>query len=1013
MRKFGLLGTSAMSSAALFGMSLAFAAPAHAQAPDPCAPASDGSVPAGCDTQAPEAGQASGSEQGVVVVGSRLRRNPYNTPDPIQLITRDEAVEAGFTSAADILQSTAVTGGQGQINNTFGGFVTAGGPGANTISLRGLGTTRTLVLLNGRRVAPAGSRGQVGSADLNVLPQAIIDRIEILSGGASSIYGSDAVAGVINIVTRANPEGLALEGQANVPEYGAGAQYRLSAVYGYRGERFRIAGSLEYYRRNALHIGDVDWARCQTQGRLSGAGGAPDSGSWIDPRTGQPQCYTTGTTGESGVTVNTIGTPNQNGALVDRAAGVPAGYTGICNRFRPDPTAGGTLPGYECVGGGTININVRDTFPGSILRNDFISPATVYTGFLQAAYQTDILGDAEIYGELLANRRNSSQDQNRQFTIDYPFGSPLIPVGLRFPTSFLGPQAGGITGNTPIGIRVFSNYGNYNNRQSVDFVKGIVGARGNLWGGWRYDAYVSKTWSDADYTTDLLLIDRLTASLDVVQNQNGTFSCRLPLPGCVAAPALTPAVVGGTFPQAWFDYVNAPVTGHTAYRERVANLTIDGPLFQLPGGMVQAALGIEQRQSRIHDQPGEDSVNSNLYGFTSSSPTIGSDSVWEVFGEVEFPILANVPFAHALTVTASGRYTEYRSSGGQETWKIGGLYAPTEWLSFRGNYGTSYRAPALFELYLGSTSGFQSQNNDPCNNWNTVQTPGTPRYVNCQSEVPANFVANSSIQVNQVGGAQANLQPETSDSYNLGIVLQPRLGERFGALSFSADYFHIRVENGVSQLGFSTILQQCYDDPDFRAESICNFAQRATTAPFGLTVTTGYINISSAKAEGIDFNLRYVVPIGPGRFRLNAALTKYIDRYTRALPTDTVEDNIGTVNNPEWTGTFNAAYEWGRWTVRYGLEWVDGTYSPADYIGVSDAVRETYDFQTRDYFLHNMSIRYQADRFGIILGVRNLFDAEPPTISAGAYNRIANAPLYSGYDPTGREFFINVSTSFR
>jgi outer membrane receptor protein involved in Fe transport len=1013
MKKFGLLSTSAMGSAALFGLSLAFAAPAQAQStPDACAPNADGTLPAGCD--APEAADAP-SEQGVVVVGSRLRRNPFNTPDPIQLITRDEAIEAGFTSAADILQSTAVTGGQGQINNTFGGFVTAGGPGANTISLRGLGTARTLVLLNGRRVAPAGSRGQVGSADLNVLPQAIIDRIEILSGGASSIYGSDAVAGVINIVTRPNPEGLSVEGQVNVPEAG-GEQYRASIVYGYRGERFRIAGSLEYYRRNALSMGDVDWARCQTQRRLTGAGAAPDSGSWIDPRLGGPQCYTTGTTGESGVTVNTLGTPNIAGATVDRAPGVPAGYTGVCNRFRPDATAGGALPGFECVGGGTINVNVRDTFPGSILRNDFISPATVYTGFLQAAYQTDILGDAEIYSEFLVNRRNSSQLQNRQFTIDYRFGSPLIPVGLRFPTTFLGPQAGGMTGLDPIGVRVFADYGNYENRQTVDFVKGIVGFRGNLWGGWRYDAYVSKSWSDGTYTTDLLLIDRLTASSDVVQNPNGTFSCRQPIPGCVAQPALTAAVVNGVFPQAWFDYVTAPVTGHTAYRERVANVTIDGPLFELPGGMAQLALGVEQRRASINDQPDENSVNSNLYGFTSSTPTVGSDSVWEVFGEVEFPILSNVPLAYALTVTGSARYTDYRSSGGQETWKIGGMYAPVQWLSFRGNYGTSYRAPALFEQYLGATSGFQSQANDPCNNWDTVQPVGSPRRANCQSEVPAGFVATSSIQVNQVGGAASNLQPETSDSYNLGVVLQPRFGERFGQLSLSADYFNIKVSNGVSQLGFGTILAQCYDDPDFRAESICGFATRSTTAPFGLQVTTGYINISQSKAEGIDFVLRYVVPIGPGRFRLNAQLTKYMDRYNRNLPTDPITDNIGTVNNPEWTGTFNAAYEWNRWTVRYGLEWVDGTYSPVDYLfaaGTSQAVRDTYDFETRDYFLHNMSIRYQAERFGIIMGVRNIFDAEPPTISAGAYNRIGNSPLYSGYDPTGREFFINVSTSFR
>lgn len=142
------------------------------------------------------------ADETIVVVGSRLRRDVYNSPSPIQVVTNEESIRAGFNATAEVLQGTAISGGNAQINNAFGGYVTNGGPGANTLSLRGLGATRTLVLLNGRRVAPAGSRGSVGSADLNVLPSALIDRIEVLRDGASSIYGSDAVSGVVNIITR-------------------------------------------------------------------------------------------------------------------------------------------------------------------------------------------------------------------------------------------------------------------------------------------------------------------------------------------------------------------------------------------------------------------------------------------------------------------------------------------------------------------------------------------------------------------------------------------------------------------------------------------------------------------------------------------------------------------------------------------------------------------------------------------------------------------------------------------
>src|ERR1044072_6770282 len=342
------------------------------------------------DTQADSSTQ--GGEGNIVVAGSRIRRDTYNTPEPITVITKQETTLAGFTSAANTLQSGSVTNGAAQINNSFGGFVTDGGPGANTLSLRGLGATRTLILLNGHRVAPAGSRGSVGSADLNVLPSAIINRIEVLKAGASSIYGSDAVAGVVNIVTETKVHGLQLEAQENVTQDCGGNEQRYSAVFGFNTDRFNFAGSVEYYKRAALKIGQRDWPQCQTQYRRPAATRTPGSGDLLDPLTGQSKCYPTGNTGESGVTINTIGTSSVSGAAVAHAPGVPATYTGACNRFRPDPTAGGGIPGYECVGGGTIGLNVRDTFTPAILNQDMVSPAEVMTGFAQASSDTEILG---------------------------------------------------------------------------------------------------------------------------------------------------------------------------------------------------------------------------------------------------------------------------------------------------------------------------------------------------------------------------------------------------------------------------------------------------------------------------------------------------------------------------------------------------------------------------------------------------------------------------------------------
>lgn len=962
--------------------------------------------------QSDEAEQASESEaQEVTVVGSRIRRNQFNGADPINLITRDEATAAGFNSTAEILQSTAVTGGTDQINDTYGGFVVNGGPGVNTVSLRGLGTTRTLVLMNGRRVAPAGSRGGVGAADLNVLPNAMIDRIEVLNTGASSVYGSDAVAGVINIVTRQNIKGITAEAQHNIIGSGSGNSYRYSLVGGFSTENFRASASVEYYKREALKLRDIEWAQCPTTyfGTNGSDFGAAD---YIDPLTGRPKCFNID---NGGVTVNTIGTPNITAVPgTPVALGAPAGYNGICNRWRPRAGVGGPIPGYECVGGGTIPLNVRDTFDEDMLDADVITPAEIITGYGEATYESSILGNAEFYANVLISRRKSSQTGHRQLTLDYQLGSPLIPAELRFATAFLAPQP-----QVPYttGIRVFSSYGTYDNYQTQDFVRLNGGVRGELPFDWRYDFFVGKSWADSIYTSDLILADRLAQSMQV--NAAGT-ACTNTVGGCVAAPALTSGIVGGnarSLAPAWFDFITDPVTGRTQYRERTVTLDINGPLFKLPGGMVQVALGVENREASINDQPSPESVRNNLYGFTSSTPTVGSDGVWEGYGEIELPILSD-QLIHNLTINASGRYTHYRSYGGQWTYKIGGIISPVRGVSFRGSYGTSYRAPALYEQFQGATSGFLGQSNDPCNNFNA----STPQLIRerCLAEgLPDNgaFTQNSSITVVGLGGAAAGLEAETSKALTFGGVLEPRLGESFGNLSLAVDYFRVKIDNGVAQLSAATVLAQCYNNIQ---RTTCD-SGLITRSPYtgpgtgALRVIQSYVNISDAKAEGIDFTLRYTREMFGGEFRIGAQATKFISRYSRTLPTAQIFELIGQLENPEWTGSFDAGFRKDGWNLRYGVEWVGPTDSNEYYSLPANGgfTYERYKWNTPDYFLHTANVRYDMKNYSFSLGVRNIFDTEPPKITQGYTNFVAgNAPLYSGYDIRGRQVFVGVKAGF-
>jgi outer membrane receptor protein involved in Fe transport len=600
--------------------------------------------------------------------------------------------------------------------------------------------------------------------------------------------------------------------------------------------------------------------------------------------------------------------------------------------------------------------------------------------------------------------------------MDYPFGSPLIPANLRFAAPFLGPQARGTTtaGTQPIGDRAFTDGGNYLSTQQVDFFKLSGGFRGHLGlGDWRYDAYVSNTWVDAISTTDNIILDRVTNSFDVVQNANGTFSCRIG-GACIAAPALTPAVIGGTVPQDWLNYIHGTTVGHTKFRELVANLTVDGTLFRMPegfgGGSVRAAIGAEYRHDSLNDQPDPQVVQGNLLNFSTSTPTVGSDAVKEVYGELEIPLLRDLPFARDLTISGSARYTDYRSYGSNTTYRVNALYTPVQWLSFRGGYGTSFRAPAIFEQYLGASSGFLSQANDPCNNYDA---PGVNpnRAANCRSEgLPPAFNATSSIAVFQQGGAATGLGAETSRNYTFGGILQPRFG-RFGDLSLSVDYFHTKVSNGVALLGTGSILSTCYDDPLFRnGGRLCSLVTRGAAAPFQLTVTTGYVNVATDFVAGVDFNLRYVVNIGPGRFRANAAVTRFSDRYTQTLPTDAITHVVGTLEQPRWSGTFEAAYEMYGFTFRYGVDWIQHTDSTA-LVGL-DPATSTFIFNVPDYYLHNASIQYRVRDFTITMGVRNLFNKQPPFISSGAYNRIGNADLYNGFDYVGRQLFVSGSFHF-
>jgi outer membrane receptor protein involved in Fe transport len=943
----------------------------------------------------------------ITVTGSRIQRDTFNSTSPVLVITRDETMMSGFNSTTAALQGTGVTTGGAQINNAFGGFVTDGGPGANTISLRGLGATRTLVLLNGRRVAPAGTRGSVGSADLNIFPTAVVDRIEVLKDGASSIYGSDAVAGVINVITKKNIKGVHLEAQYNFPEDGGGEELRASGTFGFVGDKGYVSGSVEFYDRQELRTGDRDWLKCETDYRRRVVNGVPQdwgSGDFIDPRTGQPKCYGITGTGNQGVTINTLGTVTTAGV------GAPGSVGTSFNRWRPNSSVTTGLVGWEGVGGGSNNLNVRDTFDPRMFNRSLISPAQVSTLFLQGGYDTGMLGNAEAYFETLFSRRESEQTGYRQLVLDYTRGSPLIPADLAARTGNF-QAAGTLIAPGPIQYRSFIGFGNDRGEQEVDYVKALGGLRGDLpFGDWKYDGVFTYAKSDASYMRQSWLTSRVAQSLDVVVGANGTLSCRNPANGCVPAPALSAASVGGQIPQAWRDFTFVNDTGTTTYEELTTTLNTSGTLFSMKHGDVRGAIGVEYREAEIDDTPSVDSQTGNLYNLTSAAPTRGKDSVWELYGEAELPLLRGVEGAEELTVNVSGRYTDYKSYGSDTTYKFGALWSPVRAVSFRGAYGTSYRAPALFEQFVGATTGFLSSQGDPCNNYGALDQ-SSARARNCASEgLPPDFLATSSITSRTIGGADAGLEAETSKNKTFGVILQPELPTGWGDASFAVDYYDIKVDNGVDRVGTGNILSLCYSQPNFSSQ----YCRLVTRAPAGtnraLTVNNSYVNVSTDVVKGYDVTVRYVRNIGPGTFRANGIFTRYTEQANKLFQDDPLDSFNGIIGAPSKTGVLDLNYTWKAWRYRYGLEWI-GRMSSYAYFE-EDPATSTYKMDTPNYTRHNLSVEYKADKWAVIVGVRNVTDEEPPPISQGFANRVGNAPLYSGFDYVGRTWFVNGTFSF-
>ncbi len=1006
----------------------------------------------------------------IFVTGSRIRRDEFTAPAPLTVIDPSIATRQGLNSTADMIQGSPISSGSSQITDAISSnFLTNGGTGAQTISLRGLGAERTLVLLNGRRAGPAGTRGAVSSFDLNVLPQSIVAQVDLLKDGASSIYGSDAVAGVVNIITTRDTDGIEFDFFGSVPFEEGGEQWSAAATWGTTFDRGHILISGSYQRRNELARGDREYLGCT---QLYGFTDETFStrADLIDPRTGEPSC-----TGESNSTWGHVWTYDYSyyyyvdSNMPQISAGNPTGdgdtyllqydYDGSLGQYLPAFPAA-TQPGHINVPDGWY-ISGIDPASESLQNNfhprrynDSIIPQTdLFTVYLDAAYElTDF---AEFYVEGLYNKRETFVNQSGQV---YMFGNGeyLYEPG----------EESGVFGlpNDPLavgwsGAAYFSPTGFTDHLDSsveVDYYRAVAGFRGDITSSWSYDVYGQFSRSEGTYRNQTPLND----ALDVAAFRSGSCEGSTVSAGtqiarpCVDIDWYSPRIMYGDYTPEEYDFLFAWDEGNTVFTQKYAEAIFTGDLIELPwSGTVGLAVGGTIREDMINDTPGYLQLNNLGFSLVGAGITAGKSLTKEAFGEISIPLLADLPLIQRLDFTGAARVTNVTAtrasdgfqgtSNGNWTYKLGLDWEVADFLRLRGTYGTSYRAPALFEQFLADQVAGLRNWRDPCGNLQANLDSGDitqQRYDNCVADgIPTSGFTGGGIQPSTItGGGVGVLDPETSTAWTASAIFTPRFGFLPDTdISIAVDYFDIEVKGEIAQLGAASIVYGCYDSEFYPDEPLCDqFDRVRDLEPGDVGYNTGnqnnvgvirasFLNINSQRNTGLDVTTRIVHDFaGDTTLTLQGQMTwQFKDQV--ALFEGNVEDNNGLSGEPEWVGDFNAQLDTGPWNFFYGLDVVGGTDNTDYYIERNGSLcrdYNTYDtpvcamLRAPAKFYHSFAVTREInDNFELTVGISNLTDTRAPRLtelSGTGVNMLGQGVLTSQYDLRGRRAFVSLNLRY-
>ncbi|WP_343525972.1 TonB-dependent receptor [Sphingomonas sp.] len=934
-------------------------------------------MPAYAQTSSAPADPAAQADEGdtVVVTGSRIRRDPLNQAAPLTSIDSADIARTGLSSIGDVLQR--LPGSAGGLNSRFNSSGNNGNPpdgggvsaGSAEIDLRYLGSRRTLVLLDGQRfINGTAASGVPGAVDLNAIPDSMIDRVEVLRDGASTTYGSDAIAGVVNIITKKRQNGFLASAQVGAYPQGDGVTQNYQLSWGHRdeGSGVSVVAGVNYIKQGEVFAGDRPYYAFPNPGATacttSCSSGTPNGRFLVNnPLTGEGMNLT--------LKSNPLTTPRFD----------PTNPTGANSDFK--------------------SFTVADRFNFRPY-NYLLTPQERFGAFIN--FRGDLGNDVHFSSKLIYNRRTSDNQAaplplfvgpdagngNLLDTISIDRTNPYNPFGVTLAAG----NAGLARNYDFIGRRFVENGPrHYSQEVNTMYMGSTLDGKLSIGGGtWYWDAN--------------LIYAENSAKQVAHGNVNAANLARALGPVSQCTGACVPFNIfggAGSITQAMINYITFEQRDRSQQAMVDATLNITGTLIDLPAGPLGLAAGYEYRHQTGSFTP-DAIVAAGLGSDIPAQPTSGGFGVNEVYAELSIPVLKDTPFFRLLEGSFAARYSDYSTSGNRTTMKGGLSWKPIEDLRLRGTWAQGFRAPSIGELF-GTPSRFDGGVIDPCSDFNNNGASATVKQ-NCIARgVPAN---GSYVQANQqlpilTGGNRA-LKPETSESWVLGGVYSPSWTSGIGRLSLEADYYTIKVDNAISSIGADVLLANCTQTNDPVA---CGAITRSSSG--AITQIRGLLqNIASLKSEGVDLILSYrSPPVGAGTIGLNWS-SNFLFEYSTTLPTATGSSKL------EQQGTERGGQAYPRFKSNATLDWSSPSFAASltgRYIG--RVIEPAYDNHVMRPMLYldaqvGWTPGFWNQRLSFTLGVNNILGKRAPDcLSCGGFDPTTyDMPDQFGYARIGMKF---------